>query len=104
MRISSTEVSFPAPAEAQAVPLAEGGPASSSFADVLGGLDREIGEGDAQVRSAVSALQGGADFDPARLIALQAGVYRYSEVLDLASRLVDRATAGVKTVVQAGGQ
>ncbi|HEY4015409.1 MAG TPA: hypothetical protein VGM06_18820 [Polyangiaceae bacterium] len=90
--------------EAPLEPAPESGPASPSFAAVLGGLDREISDGDAQVRSAVGALQGGADFDPARLIALQAGVYRYSEVLDLASRLVDRATAGVKTVVQAGGQ
>ena len=84
-------------------PALENGAVSPSFADVLGGLDREISDGDARVRSAVGALEGGADFDPARLIALQAGVYHYSEVLDLASRLVDRAAAGVKTVVQAGG-
>jgi len=39
--------------------------------------------------------------DPADLIALQAGVYRYGEAVDLASRLIDRVTSGVKTIVQA---
>jgi hypothetical protein len=37
---------------------------------------------------------------PGELIALQAGVYRYGEAVDLASRLVDRATTSVKTVLQ----
>jgi hypothetical protein len=37
---------------------------------------------------------------PGDLIALQAGVYRYGEAVDLASRLVDRATSSVKTVLQ----
>ena len=34
------------------------------------------------------------------LIALQAGVYRYSEAVDLASRLVENATSALKTVIQ----
>ncbi len=34
------------------------------------------------------------------LLALQAGVYRYSEVVDLSAKLVDRASSGVKTVLQ----
>ncbi len=50
------------------------------------------------------ALGGGRDLGPAELIALQAGVYRYSEAIDLASHLVNRATNGVKTVIQGSGQ
>jgi hypothetical protein len=37
---------------------------------------------------------------PAYAVPLQAGVYRYSEAVDLAAKLVDRATSGLKTVVQ----
>ena len=54
--------------------------------------------------TAVGSMQQGADYSPAQLIALQAGVYRYSEAIDLASRAVDRATSGVKTVLQGNSQ
>jgi hypothetical protein len=77
---------------------------SPSFLQVLRGLGREINRGEATMRSAVTSMGAGSDLGPAQLIALQAGVYRYSEAIDLASRLVDRATSGVKTVVQGGGQ
>lgn len=33
------------------------------------------------------------------LLVLQARVYRYSEAIDLAAKLVDRATNGVKTLL-----
>ncbi|MGA2451612.1 MAG: hypothetical protein ABTD50_23385 [Polyangiaceae bacterium] len=42
----------------------------------------------------------GGDLGPGELIALQAGVFRYSEVVDLSSRLIDHATSGLKTVLQ----
>ena len=41
-----------------------------------------------------------AAVDPTSLLALQAGIYRYGETMDLAARLVDKASSGVKTVVQ----
>jgi hypothetical protein len=52
------------------------------------------------MHAAVTAAHGAADLGPAELIALQAGVYRYSEAIDLASRLVEHATSGMKTVLQ----
>jgi hypothetical protein len=72
----------------------------SVFASVLRGLGQEVQRGEALVRAAIGAAQGGRDVGPAELIALQAGVYRYGEAVDLASRLIDRTTSGVKTVVQ----
>jgi len=72
----------------------------SPFARLLAGLGREVQEGESLVRSAIGAAHAGS-LGPADLIALQAGVYRYSEAVDLASRLVDRATASVKAVLQA---
>jgi hypothetical protein len=37
------------------------------------------------------------------LIALQVGIYRYTEAVDLASKIVDRATNAVHTVLSGGG-
>ena len=69
---------------------------SSPFARVLQAVGREMNRGEAMVRGALAGQNLGA----AQLLALQAGVYRYSETVDLASRLVDRASSSVKTVIQ----
>ena len=37
---------------------------------------------------------------PGQLIAIQAGVYRYTQELELASKLVDKATGAVKQTLQ----
>ena len=80
-------------------PPASAPPPSSSFAALLAGLGREVHRGESLLRSAMGAGSAGA-LDPADLLALQAGVYRYGQAVDLVSRLVDRATTAVKTVVQ----
>ena len=72
--------------------------ALSPFARVLRGLGNEVDRGERLVRRATGA--GGQDLGPAELLALQAGVYRYSEAVDLSAKLIDRATNGVKTILQ----
>jgi hypothetical protein len=84
------EVVGPAP------PVLEEGP--SPFARVLRSLGREVDRGEKVVRRAIEG--GGKDLGPGELLALQAGVYRYSEAVDLSAKLIDRATTGVKTVLQ----
>ena len=74
-------------------------PALSSFAQVLRGLGHEVQGSETMVHQAIASARGG-ELKPAELIALQAGVYRYSEAVDLASRLVENATSGLKTVLQ----
>jgi hypothetical protein len=108
MRIGSSESRVvTAPAAATRASPAEGGTQSaqaggaSPFANLLRGIGQELVRGEATLHHAVAAPR---DLGPAELIALQAGVYRYSEAIDLASHLVDRATNGVKTVIQGGGQ
>jgi hypothetical protein len=73
---------------------------TSSFSRLLGSFGRQIEAGESLMRSAIASSRAGA-VDGADLIALQAGVYRYSEAVDLAARIVDRATGSLKTVVQA---
>jgi hypothetical protein len=107
MRVSTSDpsVHLPTgidPASPQESPsIRDAGP---SFSQVLRGLGREINGGEATMRAALASMGAGSDLGPAQLIALQAGVYRYSEAIELTSRLVDRATSGVKTIVQGGGQ
>ena len=107
MRIGAVEPRVPPPAEADAStarPAVHAAPADgepSPFARMLHGLGHQINAGESMMRGAVSAAH---DLGPSELLALQAGVYRYSEAIDLASRLVDHAGSSVKTVIQGGGQ
>jgi hypothetical protein len=70
----------------------------SPFAGILRSLGREVDHGEKVMRRAVEG--GGRELGPGELLALQAGVYRYSEAVDLSAKLIDRATSGVKTVLQ----
>jgi hypothetical protein len=70
----------------------------SPFAWAIRGLGREIDAGESKVESA-SRLHS---YDTGTLIALQAGIYRYTEAVDLASKIVDRATSAVHTVLSSG--
>jgi hypothetical protein len=72
----------------------------SPFAQILRGLGKEVDRGEAIVRRATTGSGDGRDLGNGELLALQAGVYRYSEAVDLSTKLVDRATSGIKTVLQ----
>jgi hypothetical protein len=72
----------------------------SPFSQALRGLGREIDRGEARV-AAASQLRS---YDTQSLIALQVGIYRYTEAVDLASKIVDRATSAVHAVLQGGGR
>ena len=107
MTLSMTEARFSAapsdPTPQPATPAAPAARADSSpppFARVLARLGEASAQGEAQVGRALEASKSGEALSPAELLSLQAGVYRYGEVVDLASRLIDRAQTGVKTVLQ----
>jgi hypothetical protein len=103
MKISSVrgdQVSFESP---PSMPVAQSvgsqSPTESPFSRALRGLGREIDVGERQVAGA-SQLRS---YDTGTLIALQVGIYRYTEAVDLASKIVDRATNAVHTVLSGGG-
>jgi hypothetical protein len=80
----------------------ERGPAAAvthPFVQLLRGLGQELDRGE---NLAEKAIRGGGDasLSPQRLIALQAGIYRYSEAVDLVTKLVDRGTQAVRTTLQ----
>jgi hypothetical protein len=106
MKVGAVEPRVPLPSSTPSQVSTRARPAEnaegpSPFAQVLHGLGHVIGSGEATMRTAMNAAH---DLGPAELMALQAGVYRYSEAIDLASRLVDHATSDIKTVLQGAGQ
>jgi hypothetical protein len=102
MSIPAIREARPAPA---VIPTSASPPSSapsdtpSPFAQLLRGLGHEVQGSETMVHQAIASARGG-ELEPGALIALQAGVYRYSEAVDLASRLVENATSGLKTVLQ----
>ena len=74
-------------------------PDPGDFERLLRGLGSAVDRGE---RVMESAARGYASRDAAELIALQAGIYRYSEAVDLTAKLIDRATTAVRTVLQGG--
>jgi hypothetical protein len=74
-------------------------PTPSPFAQLVHSLGREAERGEAMVH-AVLASGAGGNLGPSQLLALQAGIYRYGETVDLAAKLVDKAGTDVRTVLQ----
>ena len=74
-----------------------GGAGQASFTKALKSLGHAVDGGEALVAKAAHGNLGG--LDSVQLIALQAGIYRYSEAVDLVGKLVDRAATAIKTVV-----
>lgn len=68
----------------------------SPFARLVAGLGHEVDQGERMMHA---ALHGAPGADTQTLLALQAGVYRYTEAVDLSAKLVDRTTSGVRTVL-----
>lgn len=71
----------------------------SPFQRILTGLGGQLERGE-RTMDRVTRAHGGAEMGAQDLLALQADVYRYSEAVDLSAKLVDRASNGVKTVIQ----
>jgi hypothetical protein len=80
-------------------PPSRAGP-GASFGQVLRGLAGELDRGEALTERAIRGGGSQSGMSPDALIALQAGVYRYSEAVDLVTKLVDRGTQAVKTTLQ----
>ena len=90
----------PATLDAPDEPPGTGPAARSEFGELFEGVGRAIDGGEALVGRAERAAY--APMDAGTLIALQAGIYRYSEAIDLTAKVMDRATSAVRTVLQAG--
>jgi hypothetical protein len=62
-----------------------------------------VARGERYVENVVRQAVGGRAFTPADLLVMQAQVYRYTQELELVSKLVERGTGTVKTILQQNG-
>jgi hypothetical protein len=82
------------------LPPPAGANPSEPFERLLRGVSSALDRGESLVSGAERG--GFATMDPGTLIALQAGIYRYAEAVDLTAKVVDRAANAVRTVLQGG--
>lgn len=75
------------------------GESRRTFGDVLRDTVRQIGAGQGRLERIARRGRRGP-VDAGQLLALQADVYRYTQELELASKLVDKATGALKQTLQ----
>lgn len=108
---SPTPVKNAPATEAKSVQQASAGKCKVESAARVEGASKSREAAAAKVLDQVSAAQqrmdsilklaeSGKAFSPAELLSLQAHVYRASQELDLAGKVVEKATGGVKQVLQ----
>jgi len=109
MNVSLGEPSFSLPLSEPAPGLPSKPPEVSStsvtpFASLLRGVGTELVHGENDMRAAVMRIAHDDHVSSGELLILQSGLYRYSEAIDLVSRLVDRTSGAIKTLLQGSGQ
>jgi hypothetical protein len=82
------------------VSRARNGPASPPSARRAREVLVHLVEGQRRLDELVRAALGGRSFTVQELIAIQAAVLRYTQEIEVVSRVVDRLTSAVKTTLQ----
>lgn len=71
-------------------PMSEAG--NSKWGKVL----QEMMDGQDKMNGIMKMALSGRQFSPPELLAMQAGVYRFSQELELTSKVIEKATSGIK--------
>lgn len=102
----STSTNVPVQQQAQSVSSAKAGttrveaaPQSKALEPAAKVLDH-VSAAQARMEQVLKVAESGKSFSPAELLSLQAHIYRASQELDLAGKVVEKSTAGVKQVLQ----
>lgn len=72
------------------------GKTSDMMSQVIGDLEK----GQGNLEKIISQASSGKQFSNAELLSLQASMYQYTQQLDLTSKVVEKATTGLKDVVK----
>ncbi len=86
----------PAQELTQKVASVEDGEGMKGFKKILD----QVVDGQDKLESIISRSLSGEKFDYQELLAIQASVYKFSQELDLTSKVVEKATSGVKQTMQ----
>jgi len=68
--------------------------------NAINGLFANIEKGQVQMDKLISGGLSGKNFSNSELLALQAGMYKYSQELELTSKVVEKATSGLKDTLK----
>lgn len=74
--------------------------AQSQSAKVMKGMLSSLEAGQANLDKLISSATSGKQFSNGELLSLQAGMYKYSQELDLTSKVVEKATTGLKDTLK----
>ena len=66
----------------------------------LMGMFGDMEKGQASLDKLINGGVGGKNFSNSELLALQAGMYKYTQELDLTSKIVEKATSGLKDTLK----
>ncbi len=69
---------------------------SSALMGMMGNMEK----GQASLDKLINGAASGKTFSNAELLSLQAGMYKYSQELDLTSKIVEKATSGLKDTLK----
>jgi hypothetical protein len=75
-------------------------PKAAAAAPTAGRTLDQLSAAQTRMDEVLKLAQSGKSFTPAELLSLQTQVYRASQELDLAGKVVEKATGGVKQVLQ----
>jgi hypothetical protein len=83
-----------------AVPSVTAASSSGRAVTVISHMVGEIEKGQGMLDKLINGGLHGARFNNTELLALQAGMYKYTEELDLTSKVVEKATSGLKDTLK----
>lgn len=99
MTDSIRPVSTPIPSTPTTPTVAETTATGGDFRSLLRDAAESLARGESSIDAAVHRLTRGRTLSPEELIALQATVYRHAAEVEMAAKLVDKLTSGVRTLL-----
>jgi hypothetical protein len=73
---------------------------SSKAGSMLGSMISHMEKGQGVMDKLIQAGMSGAKMNQGELIALQAGVYKYTQEMELTGKVVEKATSGLKDTLK----
>lgn len=88
------------PATAQGLQAVDAKPETSKASAMISHVVGELEKGQVNMDKLIQAGASGKTFSNAELLSLQAGMYKYTQELDLTSKVVEKATSGLKDTLK----
>jgi flagellar hook-basal body complex protein FliE len=75
-------------------------PETSKAGNMVSSVVTSLEKGQLSLEKLINSGMSGKQFSNAELLSLQASMYKYTQELDLTSKVVEKATSGLKDVVK----